>query len=76
MTGEVNLLSKYEPPSSYSLGVMVFEDIFTDLVHRFPLYYLTVIVGLSAARTLLERFRTKSYDFNTQIKHVSRHPGT
>ena len=29
-----------------------------------------------AARTLLERFSSKIYDFNTQFTHVSRHPGT
>ena len=29
--------------------------------HRFPLCYLTVVLGLRAARTLLERFRSKSY---------------
>ena len=44
--------------------------------HRFPLYYLNVVVDLRAARTLLERFRSKSYDVNTQFTHVSRHPGT
>ena len=44
--------------------------------HRFPLYYLTVVEGLREAWNLLERFRSKSYDFNTQFTHVSRHPGT
>ena len=31
---------------------------------------------LRAARTLLEIFRSKSYDFITQFTHVSRHFGT
>ena len=35
-----------------------------------------VSVGLRAARTLLERFRSKSYDFSTHFTHVARHPGT
>ena len=35
------------------------------VLHRFPLYYLPVVVGLRADGSLLERFRSKSYDFNT-----------
>ena len=46
------------------------------VAHRFPIYYLTVVVGLREARTLLDRFRSKSYDFSTQFTHVSRHSGT
>ena len=37
---------------------------------------LTLVVSLKAARTILERFRSKSYDFYTQFIHVSKHPGT
>ena len=44
-------------------------------LHRFPLYYLTVVLGLRAARTLLEIYRSKSYDSKTQFTHVSRHLG-
>ena len=44
--------------------------------HRFPLYYLNVVLGLTAARTLLERFKSKSYNLSTQVTYVSRHPGT
>ena len=46
------------------------------LGHRFPFNFLIVVVALKTARTLLERFRSKSYDFNTQFTHVSRHSGT
>ena len=35
--------------------------------HRFPLYEITVGVGLRAARTLLERFWTKSYDITYNL---------
>ena len=44
--------------------------------HWFPLYYSTVVVALRAARTLLERFRSKSYDFNAQFTQISRNPLT
>ena len=37
---------------------------------RFTLYYLTLVVGLRAARTWLKRLRSKSYDVNTQLTHV------
>ena len=37
---------------------------------------LTVVAGLRDARTLQDRFRIKSYDFNTQLTLVFRHPGT
>ena len=42
----------------------------------FSLYYLTVVVGLRAARTLMKRFKSKSCDFNTQFTQISRYPGT
>ena len=52
-------------------SVSGYNKICQYIYQRFPLYYLTVVVGLREARTLLERFRSKSYDFNTQFKHVS-----
>ena len=44
--------------------------------HSTPLIETSYDLTLRAARTLLERFRSKSYDFNTQFTHVSRHFGT
>ena len=41
--------------------------------HSTPLIETSYILTLRAARTLLERFRRKSYGFNTKFTHVSRH---
>ena len=49
---------------------------FANLIAQVSIIFLTVVVGLTAARTLLERFRSKIYDFNTLITPVSRHSGT
>ena len=45
------------------------------LEHSTPLIDTSYDLTLRAPRTLLERFRSKSYDFNTQFSHVSRHFG-
>ena len=44
--------------------------------HSTPLIEISYDLTLRAARTLLERFRNKSCDFNTQFTHVSKHFGT
>ena len=44
-----------------------------DMGHSTPLIETSYNLTLRAARTLLERFRRKSYGFNTQFTHVSRH---
>ena len=46
------------------------------VTHSTPLIETSYNLTLRAARTLLERFRSKIYDFNTQFTHVSRHFGT
>ena len=44
--------------------------------HSTPLIETSYDLTLREAMTLLERFRSKSYDFNTQFRHVSGHFGT
>ena len=51
-------------------------DKLADEGHSTPLIDTSYDLTPKAARTLLERFRSKSYDFNTQFTHVSRHFGT
>ena len=46
------------------------------ILHSTPPVETSYDLTLRAARTLLERFRNKSFDFNTQFTHVSRHFGT
>ena len=44
--------------------------------HRFGLYYyISVPVSLGAARILLKRLKNENLYLNTQLTHVSGHPG-
>ena len=58
------------------LALSIRTNIKVFVQHRFPLCYITSVVAMRAARTLLERLKSKSYDYNLQFKHVSRHSGT
>ena len=50
--------------------------VFDSPSHSTPLIETRYNLTLKAARTLLERLRSKSYDFTTQFTHVLRHFGT